>query len=122
MEDNITAIQQRIAMTKDPETNKVYIEKLDPNVEFVESLDSPVVPTRETEFVTIHRTRLHELVTDALLLTALENGGVDNWPWYSDSIEEYFAEYRKDEDEEGIIGHAVTRAVDAYIKKIEITP
>ena len=32
------------------------------------------------------------LVRDRLLL-ALEHGGVDNWEWYSDSINEYYPEY-----------------------------
>ena len=25
-------------------------------------------------------------------LTALENGGVDNWEWYSESLKDYFKE------------------------------
>lgn len=30
-------------------------------------------------------------------LTALENGGVDNWEWYSDSLESYFKEKELEE-------------------------
>lgn len=33
--------------------------------------------------------RLIELLTAEFNLTALERGGVDNWSWYGDSIEDY---------------------------------
>ena len=29
------------------------------------------------------------LIDSQMKLQALENGGVDNWEWYSDSLEEY---------------------------------
>lgn len=33
--------------------------------------------------------QLRSLLEDHLTLTALENGGVDNWEWYEDSIHEF---------------------------------
>lgn len=32
---------------------------------------------------------IRELIEEALLYRALECGGVDNWEWYEDSIENY---------------------------------
>lgn len=34
------------------------------------------------------------------LLLALEAGGVDNWEWYGDSINDHYPEHFKDEDDE----------------------
>jgi len=34
------------------------------------------------------------------ILTALEQGGVDNWEWYSESIHKYFGEEDDEEDDE----------------------
>lgn len=46
---------------------------------------------------------LLDLIEDNLKLCALENGGVDNWCWYGDSINEFLKrefpeEYESDKD------------------------
>lgn len=42
----------------------------------------------------IDEKELKQLIKDSLELNALERGGVDNWEWYGEALEEY------DEDEE----------------------
>ena len=51
---------------------------------------------QNNETVTISRKEYDELVDRDNMLTALENGGVDNWTWYSESLEEYWAEKNKE--------------------------
>lgn len=34
----------------------------------------------------------NSLLESAAILRALQNGGVDNWDWYSDSISDHFEE------------------------------
>lgn len=50
---------------------------------------------------------LKNLIKDSLTLEALENGGVDNWDWYCDSIHEH-----SDYDEE-----SGEFNVDSYLEK-----
>lgn len=40
----------------------------------------------------IDEERLRELLKAELRLMALENGGVDNWSWYSDSLSDFLKE------------------------------
>ena len=37
----------------------------------------------------VNESELIELLHDSLKLIALENGGVDNWDWYSQSIADF---------------------------------
>ncbi len=37
----------------------------------------------------INEKELKELIKDSCKLNALENGGVDNWEWYGEALEEY---------------------------------
>lgn len=37
----------------------------------------------------IYENELKELLHDSLKLMALENGGVDNWEWYGDSLNDF---------------------------------
>lgn len=58
-------------------------------------------------YYTISEKRLKELVLAELNLSALEQGGVDNWSWYGDSVSDFLnrlsEEYRQDfEDFEDI--------------------
>lgn len=46
----------------------------------------------ETEKVTIEKEEYEELLRDQRMLDALKAGGVDNWEWYDDSLEDFFAE------------------------------
>lgn len=42
--------------------------------------------------VTISKKEYEELLEDSKVLTALYAGGVDNWEWYSESIEQHYPE------------------------------
>lgn len=44
------------------------------------------------ETVTISKSEYDSLLDSQRMLLALENGGVDNWIWYSESLEEYWEE------------------------------
>lgn len=37
----------------------------------------------------VYENELRELIHDSLKLMALENGGVDNWEWYGDSLNDF---------------------------------
>ena len=37
----------------------------------------------------ISESELIELIYDSMKLCALENGGIDNWTWYDDSIHDF---------------------------------
>ena len=37
----------------------------------------------------VYENELKELIHDSLKLMALENGGVDNWEWYGDSLNDF---------------------------------
>ena len=59
------------------------------------------------ETITISKQEYKELLVDSLILSALENGGVDNWEWYSYSINDFLNECKlfygienENEDEE----------------------
>lgn len=53
----------------------------------------------EEEKVTITKQRFDELRKAEAVLNALEAGGVDNWEWYSKSLEEHLpAEFKDLED------------------------
>lgn len=45
--------------------------------------------------ITITLKEYRELLKDSRKLAALEAGGVDNWEWYSESLEEF---YKEEED------------------------
>lgn len=49
--------------------------------------------------ITIPIERYNKLVRAEKMLSALEAGGVDNWEWYSESLQEFFKE--DDDEEEG---------------------
>ena len=54
----------------------------------------------------VKESELLELLEARLRLAALENGGVDNWEWYGDSLCDYLRNYcewnnMRYEDEEG---------------------
>lgn len=42
------------------------------------------------EKVTITKAEYNNLLDRDRKLTALENGGVDNWAWYSESLQDYY--------------------------------
>jgi hypothetical protein len=49
------------------------------------------------EQITILKAEYNRLVDRDFKLTCLENGGVDNWEWYDEALEDYYA---SKEDEE----------------------
>jgi hypothetical protein len=53
--------------------------------------------------VKISEKRLKELERSAAKLQALENGGVDNWEWYSESLKEWNKENRLEEILEEVV-------------------
>jgi len=44
------------------------------------------------ETVTISKTEYDRLIHASKMLEALEKGGVDNWDWYSESLNEFYPE------------------------------
>lgn len=48
--------------------------------------------------VEITEERYKELIDREKKLLALEAGGVDNWEWYADSLEEYWAELEEEDE------------------------
>ena len=49
----------------------------------------------EEDEVIVKKEDLADLHRDSKCLAALHEGGVDNWEWYSESINMYFPEYWK---------------------------
>jgi hypothetical protein len=45
------------------------------------------------EFVVITRKKYTDLVRRSDMLQGLESGGVDNWQWYSESLQDFFRKY-----------------------------
>lgn len=54
--------------------------------------------TEETEMVTITKTEYEMLLRICKYAECLDNGGVDNWEWYGESLRE--GGYYDDEEEE----------------------
>lgn len=50
--------------------------------------------------ILIEREKLISLISDSLKLQALENGGVDNWEWYSVSLTDFLDEENADDFDE----------------------
>ena len=50
--------------------------------------------------ILIEREKLISLISDSLKLQALENGGVDNWEWYSVSLTDFLDEENADNFDE----------------------
>lgn len=48
----------------------------------------------------ISENKLRQLLKDEIKLEALEHGGVDNWEWYGDSIQDYLKECNVEEIED----------------------
>lgn len=49
-----------------------------------------------TNMVSISKEEYKYLLKRDDKLQALENGGVDNWEWYSDSLADFYKEYPED--------------------------
>ena len=52
------------------------------------------------ETITITKSEYVRLQRDSRLLAALEAGGVNNWEWYSDSINDNYPEYWSEAERE----------------------
>lgn len=50
--------------------------------------------------MSVERGKLISLISDSLKLQALENGGVDNWEWYSVSLTDFLDEENADDFDE----------------------
>ena len=52
------------------------------------------------KYYKVSKSELRELIHDSLMYSALQNGGVDNWEWYGESINMFLDECcGPDEDE-----------------------
>ena len=58
--------------------------------------------------VEISRSELEQLKKDSFALRCLENGGVDNWDWYSESLKPYHKKYSLKEDIERNVNNFTT--------------
>lgn len=91
--------------TKSFEINKLKLDELLEKVEEAkESLDEYTHKISDAEDrlgdltatdnnVMVDREELGQLRKDSFKLTCLENGGVDNWEWYCDSLKDYYERY-----------------------------
>ena len=52
------------------------------------------------KYYVIDETVLKDLLINDLKFTALENGGVDNWEWYGESINDFLKEQKAKNFEE----------------------
>jgi hypothetical protein len=52
------------------------------------SQEGPVTFNHEEGTVTITNDRYGQLIADEAVLNALRNGGVDNWDWYHNSLDD----------------------------------
>lgn len=50
--------------------------------------------------ILVEREKLISLISDSLKLQALENGGVDNWEWYGESLTNFLDEEDADDFDE----------------------
>lgn len=48
------------------------------------------------EYILLTINKYKELESDSFKLQCLENGGVDNWQWYSESLTEWYKKYYPD--------------------------
>ena len=52
------------------------------------------------KYYKVSESELRELIHDSMMFCALQNGGVDNWEWYGESIHHFLEENAiQDEDE-----------------------
>lgn len=78
--------------------------------------------------VTISKDEYVELLRASIILTALEEGGVDNWEWYGASIHDFVkdsAQYYMDKYEEKFLNWACEnkdsdQTVDDFIEEMGI--
>lgn len=68
----------------------------------------------------VPESRLLQLLSAEITLLALESGGVDNWSWYGESLNEFFEDTRKDPIYEQVECSADAAAIDIqYYEEIE---
>lgn len=64
-------------------------------------------------YVLISEEELKELLTTQIKYDALVQGGVDNWNWYSESIQNFAEDLNK----EGLLGESADEVFDTYVEK-----
>lgn len=69
--------------------------------------------TKDT--VTINKSELAKMQRQIAKLNALEAGGVDNWEWYGESLDEWNKENELDELYENAVHELHDRLVDAEV-------
>lgn len=50
------------------------------------------------KYYKVSESELRELIYDSMTFSALQNGGVDNWEWYSTSIQDFIEANGKPND------------------------
>lgn len=60
----------------------------------------------------IQEDKLVELIADHFTLMALENGGVDNWSWYGDSLNQLLTEMEEEDFKEAAVNYINSFAVE----------
>lgn len=61
-------------------------------------MNLPTLPAESS--ITISQQQYDELVQRSEILAALEQGGVDNWEWYGQSLKDYFGEEEPDNEDD----------------------
>ena len=64
-------------------------------------------------YVLISEEELKELFVTQIKYNALVQGGVDNWDWYSESIQNFAEDLNK----EGLLGESADEVFDTYAEK-----
>lgn len=62
--------------------------------------------------ITIDESYLEELEDSFSKLQALENGGVENWTWYDESLKEYYKEKEKAESLKLLVDKIIIHVLD----------
>lgn len=78
-----------------------------------DKLEKAAVGTLTEKYYLISENMLKRYLTESVIYNALVNGGVDNWEWYGESIQEEIQrcseDYEKDfEDIEDIVDYKLT--------------
>lgn len=91
LSDNESKIRQSESVVENRNSLKVHaINEYDKLKEDIKSLESQKKLIIVGSEVKIDYSEYENLLKRNQKLTALENGGVDNWEWYSESLKNYF--------------------------------
>ena len=73
------------------------------------------------KYYKIPENRLRDFIESEEILTALQDGGVDNWSWYGESLYDYYKAYSDENNlEEYPPDLEIETIVDNEIKRYEV--